>query len=150
MKEFTEKVLQKARDLGASYADVRIVRSDNESINVKNGKVDALASSTNYGFGVRVIVNGSWGFASSFTVTDEEADKVVREAVSIARASSRLKKEDVKLTPVEPAEGHFESEWKIDPFDVPLEDKINLLLDADKIMRQQPEVKLSESVMRFW
>ncbi|HPP75650.1 MAG TPA: DNA gyrase modulator, partial [Armatimonadota bacterium] len=135
MKEFTEKILQKAKDLGASYADVRIIKGANESINIKNGKVDALAAASDYGFGVRVIVNGSWGFASSFTVTDEEAEKVVQQAVSIARASSRLKREDVKLAPVEPAEGHFESEWKINPFDVPLEDKINLLLDADKIMR---------------
>ncbi|HOM70803.1 MAG TPA: TldD/PmbA family protein [Armatimonadota bacterium] len=150
MKEFTEKILQKAKDLGASYADVRIIKGANESINIKNGKVDALAAASDYGFGVRVIVNGSWGFASSFTVTDEEAEKVVQQAVSIARASSRLKREDVKLAPVEPAEGHFESEWKINPFDVPLEDKINLLLDADKIMRQQPEIKISEGQMNFW
>lgn len=150
MKEFTEKVLQKAKSLGAGYADVRIVRGASESINVKNGKVDALASSADYGFGVRVIVDGAWGFASSFTVSDEEGERIATQAVRIARASARLKKEDVKLAPVEPAEGHFETKWKIDPFEVPLEEKIGLLLDADKIMRQQPEIKVSESGLHFW
>jgi TldD protein len=150
VKEFTEKILQKAKDLGASYADVRIVRGQNESINVKNGKVDMLASSSDYGFGIRVIADGAWGFASSFTVTDEEGERIAAEAVRIARASARLKKEDVKLAPVEPAEGKFKSEWKIDPFEVPLEERINLLLDADKIMRQQPEIKVSEASMQFW
>lgn len=150
MKEFADKVLQKAKDLGASYADVRIVRGASESIEVKNGNVDALASSTNYGFGVRVIVDGAWGFSSSFTVTDEEGARVAGEAVRIARASARLKKEDVKLAPVEPAEGHFESGWKIDPFEVPLEEKIGLLLDADKIVRQRKEINLSQGSMNFW
>ncbi|MEN6521325.1 MAG: TldD/PmbA family protein [Armatimonadota bacterium] len=150
MKEFTEKVLQKAKDLGASYADVRIVKGASESISVKKGNVDSLASSTNYGFGVRVIVNGSWGFSSSSMVRDDEIDRVVDEAVRIARASSYVKKEDVKLAPVEPVEGKFKSEWKVNPFEVPLEEKISLLLDADSIMREQPEVKISEGSMRFW
>lgn len=150
MKEFTERVLQKARDLGATYADVRIVRGASESISIKNGKVDALASSTDYGFGVRVIADGAWGFASSFTVTNEEGERVAAEAVRIAEASARLKKQDVKLAPVDPAEGRFESEWKIDPFEVPLEEKIGLLLDADKVMRQRPEIKIAESSMESW
>ncbi|MEN6371693.1 MAG: TldD/PmbA family protein [Armatimonadota bacterium] len=150
MKEFTDKVLQKAKDLGASYADVRIIKGESESIGVKKGNVNALASSTNYGFGVRVIVNGSWGFSSSSVVRDGEIDRVVDEAVRIARASSYVKKEDVKLAPVEPVEGKFKSEWKVNPFEVSLEEKISLLLDADSIMREQPEVKISEGSMRFW
>jgi TldD protein len=150
MKQFTDKILQKAKDLGATYADVRIVRAKNESIEIKNGKVEALAGSSDYGFGVRVIANGSWGFAASFTVNDEEGARVAAEAVSIARASARLKKDDVKLAPVEPAEGQFQSECKIDPFVVPLEDKINVLLEADTIMRRQPEVKVSQGSMGFW
>jgi len=150
LREFTEKVLQKARDLGASYADVRIVSEVEEQVRVKNGRVDSLRSSTDRGFGVRVIADGAWGFASSSVLTDDEAERVASDAVRIARASARLKKEDVKLAPVEPAEGHFESEWKIDPFEVPLEEKIGLLLDADRVMRQQPEVKIAGGHTHFW
>jgi TldD protein len=150
LKDFTEKILSKAAELGATYADVRIVNSKSESIQVKNGKVNTLASSTDKGFGVRVIVDGAWGFASSFTISDEEAERVAEEAVRIARASARLKKEDVKLAPVDPVEGKFKNDWKIDPFEVPLEEKINLLLDADRIQRQKPEIKISEANMQFW
>jgi TldD protein len=150
LKEFTEKVLHKARELGASYADVRVVRGASEAVNVKNGNVDALASSTDHGFGVRVIADGAWGFSSSSIISAEEGERVAIEAVRIARASARLKKKDVELAPVEPAEGHFESEWKIDPFEVPLEEKIGLLLEADKVIRQQPEIRISEASMRFW
>lgn len=150
MKDFTEKILSKAAELGATYADVRIVNSKSESIQVKNGKVNTLASSADKGFGVRVIVDGAWGFASSFAISDEEAERVAEEAVRIARASARLKKEDVKLAPVDPVEGKFKNDWKIDPFEVPLEEKINLLLDADRIQRQKPEIKISEANMQFW
>jgi len=150
LKDFTEKILSKAAELGATYADVRIVNSKSESIQVKNGKVNTLASSADKGFGVRVIVDGAWGFASSFAISDEEAERVAEEAVRIARASARLKKEDVKLAPVDPVEGKFKNDWKIDPFEVPLEEKINLLLDADRIQRQKPEIKISEANMQFW
>lgn len=88
MKEFCEKVLQKAQDLGASYADVRIVKHANESIHVKKGKVDTLAGTSSYGFGVRVIADGAWGFASSFDVNDAEGERVAELAVRIAKASA--------------------------------------------------------------
>lgn len=150
MKEFTEKALQKARDLGATYADVRVVKRAHESIEVKNSKVEAMAASTEYGFGVRVIAEGAWGFASSFTVTPEEAERVAELAVRIAKASASIKKDDAKLAPVDAAEGKFSSVFKTDPFTVPLEDKISLLLEADSIIRSEPEVKISEATMNSW
>ena len=150
MKDFCERALEKAKELGASYADVRVVSGAHEAIEVKNGKVEALAGSTDKGFGVRVIVDGAWGFASSFTIEPAEADRVAEMAVRIARASASLKKEDVELALVEVAEGSFASGLKTDPFDVPLEDKISVLLEADSIMRQQPEVQVSEATMSFW
>ena len=150
MEDFCRKVLDRATRQGATYADVRVVRRANESIEVKNGKAEKLASTTDYGFGVRVIADGAWGFAASFVVDDAEAERTADLAVRIARASALRKKEDVTLAPVEPAVGDFASSFKSDPFDVPLPDKINLLLEADSIMRQQPKVKISEASMEFW
>ncbi len=150
MKEFCDRILSKARELGASYADVRIIDRDHESIEVKNGKVEALAGSSDRGFGVRVIADGAWGFASSNTISNEEADRITEMAVRIAKASAKLKKTDVKLVPAEPAEGIFHTEIKIDPFSVSLEEKIDYLLEADSIMRQQPEIQVSEASMNFW
>lgn len=150
MKGFCEKALEKARDLGASYADVRVVSSAHESIEVKNGKVETLGASTDRGFGVRAVVDGAWGFASSLTISPEEAERVAELAVRIARASASLKNEDVQLAPVDVAEGSFRTEVKMDPFEVPLEDKIGVLLEADSIMRQRPEVQVAETSMSFW
>lgn len=150
MRNLTDKALKMARNLGASYADVRIVKHVHEHIAVKNGKVEALESSSDYGFGVRVIADGAWGFASSFIVTPDEAERVAELAVRIAGASAQVKKEDVRMAPVEPAQGRFAMAFKTDPFEVPLEDKISLLLDSDKIMRAEPQVKIAEAHMDFW
>jgi len=146
----TEKALDKVRDLGATYGDIRIVESRSESIEVKNGKVEGLSSESDYGFGIRVIADGAWGFASSSLVTPEEIERVAELAGRIARAAATVEHEPVELAPVQPAEGTFVSEVRVDPFEVPVEDKIHTLLDADKLMREIPEIRVAESSMNFW
>ena len=150
MRDLTEKALERVRDLGATYGDMRIVRRASESVEVKNGKVEALTSETDEGFGIRVIADGSWGFASSLLIEPDEVERVAELAFRIARASAQVEHESVRLAPVEPAEGRFEFEIEKDPFEVPVEEKIELLLDADRIMRETPEIKVAESSMKFW
>ncbi len=150
MRDFTEKALDKIRDLGASYGDIRIVKSRNESIEVKNGKVEGLSSETDEGFGIRVIADGAWGFASSLNIDPDEICTVAELAVRIARASALANHDPVKLSPVEPAEGSYAFDVESDPFEVPMEEKIGLLMDADALMRQAPEIKVAESMMNFW
>ncbi|MCC6443925.1 MAG: TldD/PmbA family protein [Armatimonadetes bacterium] len=150
MHEITEAALARAQEAGASYADIRVIRRQHEGIQVKNGKVESLAGEEEYGFGVRVIADGAWGFASSFQADREEAERVAEIAVRIARASARWKQEDVALAPEPAATGVFESPLEKDPFEVPLEEKISLLLDADRILRQRPEVKVAEAEMNFF
>lgn len=149
MRDLTEKALEKVRELGASYGDIRIVRRTSESIEVKNGKVEGLTSETDEGFGIRVIADGSWGFAGSLTVEPDEIERVAGLAVRIARASAQVAHEPVKLAPVETAEGSFEFDVQKDPFEIPIEEKIKLLLDADRLMRQIPEIKVARSSMNF-
>ena len=150
MRDFCDKVLEEAACLGATYADGRIVRRRNESIETKNGKVEALSSDSDRGFGVRVIVDGAWGFASSSVLTEEEGREIAAYAVRIARASAQVQTRQVTLAPVEPVEGHFVMPCGRDPFDVPLEDKISLLMDADRLMRQQQEVAVAEGSLSFY
>jgi len=140
--------LDKARDLGASYADIRIVTNKRESIRTKNGNVDSMGSSVSKGFGVRVLYDGAWGFASSSLVNEEEVGAITEEAVSIAKASATLKRgKSVELAPVEPVTARWESKFKIDPFDVKAEDKISLLLEADALMRKNPQVRIASGSM---
>lgn len=148
LKELSNMALDKARDLGASYADIRIVTNKGESIRTKNGNVDSMGSSVSKGFGVRVLYDGAWGFASSSLVNEEEVGAITEEAVSIAKASATLKRgKSVELAPVEPVTARWESKFKIDPFDVKAEDKISLLLEADALMRKNPQVRIASGSM---
>ncbi len=150
MKDLTERALEKVRQLGASYGDIRVVKRASEEIEVKNGKVENLSSDSDQGFGIRVIADGAWGFASSLNLNPDEIDTVAELAVRIARASASVQGAPIELSPVEPAVGSFTAPCKRNPFEAPVEQKIQLLLDADEIMRQVDEIRVAESVMRFW
>ncbi|MBP8613581.1 MAG: TldD/PmbA family protein [Firmicutes bacterium] len=148
MKELSNVALEKARSLGASYADIRIVTNKQESIRTKNGNVDSMGSSVSKGFGVRILYDGAWGFASSSLVDEKEINAITEEAVSIAKASATLKRDkDVELAPVEPITARWESKFKIDPFEVKAEDKISLLLEADSLMRKNQQVRIASGSM---
>ncbi len=82
------RALDTARMRGASYADVRLVHFKSESVTVRNRKVEGLVVEENMGFGVRVMVDGCWGFASSNDLSAPEADRVAAQAVKIAKASA--------------------------------------------------------------
>ncbi|HOM83562.1 MAG TPA: TldD/PmbA family protein [Armatimonadota bacterium] len=150
MEDLTQRALDRARQAGASYADVRVVRRTTEEILVKNGHVEAVEAGESTGFGVRVVVDGAWGFASSRQVDADEMERVAELATRIARASALVQREEVDLAPVEPARGRFEMPCRKDPFEVPLEEKISLLLDADAALRREPRVTVSEARMAFF
>ena len=150
MRDFSRRVLERARSVGADYADVRIVTSRRETVAVKNGKVDSVATGRDRGFGVRVLADGSWGFASSATVTPEEGDRVADLAVRIARASARVKDRDVVLSPLAAVEDRWRGPARIDPFEVKLEEKIDLLLDAERRMQTSPEIRVTTAGMHFY
>src|SRR5512133_3645432 len=131
MRDLSDRSLDTAVQLGASYADVRVVLRRDESIAVKTGRVEGVAAGESEGFGVRVLVDGGWGFASSSVLTAAEADRVARDAVRIARASATALRDRVTLDDRPPAHGTYETPVDEDPFEVSLEEKIGLLLAAD-------------------
>lgn len=151
MKEITSRALEGARRQGAQYADIRVVQRRTESIRVKNKTVQNVSTGESTGFGVRVLYDGAWGFASSARLDPAEVEEVTREAVSIARASALVKKGDgVRLSPVDAAVDTWKSPLKIDPFLVKMEDKIALLLEATKAMLKEKDVRLAEGSMSFF
>ena len=79
------RALDLAQSAGAQYADIRVVENRTESIQVKNGVVESIHFSDSIGFGIRVLVNGAWGFSSSRELTAEEIDRVSKQALEIAR-----------------------------------------------------------------
>lgn len=149
MRELASRCLDLARALGASYADVRVIRQSTEEIVVKNGNVEAVLINEEEGFGVRALAGGSWGFASSHRLDNAEADRIASLAVRIARASALVKQADVNLGPPVVSVGSYFTPLAIDPFAVSLEDKIGLLLKADEEMRRVPGVAVAEGSLEF-
>jgi TldD protein len=146
MRDVTARALDTATLLGASYADVRVVQRLEESIAIKTGRVEGVASGESEGFGVRVIVEGAWGFASSHILGLDEADRVAAEAVRIAKASATALRVPVELADRPPAIGRYETPVVEDPFGVPLERKIADLLAADEAAAKVKGIAFTESM----
>jgi TldD protein len=125
--------LDAARRAGASYADVRVQRNRQQFVSTRERQITGLADSDSLGFGVRVIANGSWGFAASPHLTNDEVERVARLAVAQARQNAAARRSPLVLAPVERyPNARWRSPIEIDPFDVPVEDKVGLLLAANE------------------
>src|SRR6476620_1158939 len=107
MRDLTLRALDTASARGAGYADIRVIRRLEESISIKSSRVEGVASGESEGFGVRVLVDGAWGFAASHVLTAPEADRVAGEAVRIARASATALRAQTELDDRPPASGRY-------------------------------------------
>jgi len=137
--------LERARKNGATYADIRIGEILDEHVTVKKGLPDDVSLRQTSGVGVRVIVEGGWGFAGSVFLTKKDVVQTARSAISIAKASSKLKKKNVKLTPQKAGKGKYSTPMKKDPFKIPLDEKVELLLSAERVVAKQSDLIKSSS-----
>lgn len=133
----------------ASYADIRISRHKNQNIRTREDRVQTVSNMESYGFGVRVLVDGTWGFAASQTVSKDNIADVTKRAVRIARANRSAQKQPVRLTPVESFQDEWESPIEKDPFKVPIEDKIDLLLNVNTEALKVKGARFCSSFMLF-
>ena len=139
--------LSTARRLGASYADIRITRIRSESVFTREQQVQNVSRNQTFGFGVRVLVKGTWGFAASGAVTAEEVQQVTQAAVEIARANAEFQRKPVRLVPIQPTTTSWKSSFEKDPFDVPLENKIDFLLKLNAVALKGAGVSFVNSSM---
>jgi len=132
-KVLADVALNAARSMGASYADARIGRYLNQYVFTREDKVQNVVNTESFGIGIRVIANGTWGFASTNDVSPDGIKKATGQAVAIAKANSKIQKDPVILAPVK---SHGEVSWKTpikkDFKDVPVAEKVDLLLSANK------------------
>jgi TldD protein len=147
MKDLILNILDLAKVKGVDYADLRIVSRKMEEIEVKNGKAEGLAYDEDIGFGIRVLSKGAWGFACSSRMTGKEMASVLGKALKIAGASARAKEEDVSFPHEPPVVDHYETPCSVNPFEVPPETKLGLLLNVDEMVRREKKVKISEAFM---
>ena len=147
--ELADLALDTARGAGATYADVRIADYRSQRISTREARVMSIDDGEDRGFGVRVIAAGTWGFAASSTVSRDEIVKVAKRAVALAKANSVLQREPVRLAPVKAYQDVWSTPIETDPFDVPLDDKVALLLGINAAALAVPGVSFCSSSMDF-
>ena len=141
--------LDEAVKAGASYADVRIGEILNEILTVKNGIPEEVNFSQTKGFGIRVMANGSWGFAGSVDLTRKEVAEIAQKAVAIAKASAKVKKKAVSLREAAARKDKYSTKMKKDPFKVPLEEKMDILMETERTLAKQSSlIKVSYAFFR--
>ena len=150
MDDILDRALNAAALAGAGYADARITASRHQLIEVRNRQVNALHDGSGHGLGVRVLVDGAWGFAASADVSLADAERCAREACRVARASARFRLAPITLSRLAPARGRWETPLTRDPFEVPLADKIELLVETSRIAGLEAAVRVATAGMQFW
>ena len=150
LNELALRALDAAKSAGAEYADVRISAGRTQQIATREQRVQSINDGETAGFGVRALVAGAWGFAASAEVTAEEVVRVARQAVEQARANRAALVKPVVLAPYEPTRtGTWRSPARVDPFEVPLEEKVQLLLAANAAALKVRGARFVNSSMFF-
>ncbi len=131
-KSISDAAMQAARDAGASYCDVRVGRYLRQFVITREDKVQNVVNTESTGVGIRVIANGSWGFAATNDLSPKSVVKAAQQAAAIAKANARTRTEPVQLAK---APGVGEVSWKTpvrkNSMAVPLKEKVDLLLGAN-------------------
>ncbi len=128
-----------------TYADVRIVQKDSQRIATKDGVVEALESSSSIGYGIRILYEGAWGFAASYDFSQKGIEKTVKTAFNIAKSTAAYMSTAITLTAQNAIKASYKNSIIEDPFTVPIEEKMKLLLAADKAQRVDPQIAISQT-----
>ena len=139
MRELIEEILGKARSRGAHFADIRVSEGEGTTVSVEDGRADKVRSSAPSGAGLRVLVDGAWGFAPTNLVTREELLRCLDDALAMAKAASGHVTEPGAVAEVEPVVATVESAARIDPRGVPLADRVQRIFEIEQIARERDE-----------
>ena len=146
--ELANEALNVARSSGASYADVRIGRYRRQIIRTRERLVASVTDDESYGLGIRTLVDGCWGFAATSVMTRTGVQNVAREAITLSRAARTVQRRPVELAPAKPVTGTWITPVQRDPIEVPLEDKIALLLGAVKTLVTSEGTNVTQTFIR--
>lgn len=149
MKDTALNALDAAVRNGISYADVRLIETEDRNVSTKNGKIGQASSSVSRGLGIRVLDHGSWGFAATDDLSAGGIEAVAALAVEIARASALAKTHDVTLAPEQKYEIDWTSPIRIDPFSISVDRYLELLFSIDAELRRNRGVTLAEAGLVF-
>jgi TldD protein len=141
MQDLLDRALNLAQTRGVQYADARVIEKETESLVLQNGAMRTLETDRNLGVGVRVLVDGAWGFASSRDMSLSEIDRLTDRAFEIAKASALVRGDKVDLGPAVSSQGTYRTPVEIDPFTISLDQKVSVLMETDQLLATLPEIK---------
>jgi TldD protein len=145
VRELCEHAVAVALDAGASYADARVVVRRSQVVGTRNRRVERLDDNETQGIGVRVLVDGAWGFACERRLDESGAEEAAGKAVAFAKAAPGGHVRT--LAQVEPAHGEYRTVFERDPFSVPVADKVEICLRAEEAL-QHDDVKVTSASVR--
>jgi TldD protein len=145
-----QRALDSAAKRGAEYADARFEVNRSERIETRNGVVATLSDSTSRGYGIRALVDGAWGFAAGSDLSEAAIDRVAARAVEIARAGASIARKRIGEAPQRAYTDTFASRMLRDPHDIPLGDRVALLLEAERLLHVSPKIAVGRSWMDIW
>ncbi len=151
MKELIKKIINKLNIPEIDFADVRFTKTDNEGIFFERGSLKSVSSSIgNTAIGIRVLINGTWGFAASSKVDESVVDKLIKNAMESAKEGSRFKWDKIKYKVVSPTIISYEFKPKEDPFEMDIEEKVNFVGNIAKKLTQNPKIVHSYAAVNFY
>ncbi len=142
--DFLSLAMDTAKSLGADYADIRIQKSHTEMIYLRNLSLKNTSLQEVYGYGIRVFKNGAWGFAHNNVFSKDAVNETVKKAFSIAKQSARIRHgKGLVLAHERGYIDTYKTPLSIDPFEVPLSEKVELMMEVNKTMLNFAEIKLA-------
>ena len=144
------RALDTASSRGADYADIRFENSRAERIEVRNGVVATLSDATSRGYGVRALIDGAWGFAASSDLTDAGIDRAAARAVEIARAGAAISGRKFGAAPARAYKDRFVTPVQQDPGGIPLDVRVTMLLEAEKLLHVDRQISVGRAWMDLW
>ena len=150
-KDLATLAVDLIRQAGCEYGDIRLCHYRKQSLFARDRSLNRLSDNVSSGFGIRVLLNGAWGFVASHRITPEEIERIVSLAVETAKGSHLTQQQPVKLAPVEAYQDSYITPIKIDPFDVPIQEKAELLLNINERFLEYGErgIKKAYSFLSF-
>ncbi|HCA42448.1 MAG TPA: TldD protein [Bacteroidetes bacterium] len=134
-KKLCDIAIETAKLNGASYSDIRICKNRNQRIGTREEQVQYISDGDDFGFGVRVLVNGTWGFAANSVLNEDEVKKITLKACDIAKANSILQVSPVRLADVPSYVDKWKTPVRVNPFDLSINEKIDFQLNANKLAK---------------
>ena len=150
-QELATKAIDLIRQAGCEYGDIRLCTYRKQSLTARDRSLHNLADDVSSGFGVRVLLDGAWGFAASHRQSLAEVTRIVNLAVEIAKGSRLTQQEPVRLVPVAAYQDKYITPIQIDPFTIPIAEKAELLLNINEKLLSYSDrgLKKASSFLRF-